>query len=62
MNHTPIEESLRKINLEIAAMKASIEELASLRKEYPALDRNLVRISASLKMLELNFVDPAEMQ
>lgn len=62
MNHTNIEERLQKINLEIAAMKAAIQGLESLRKDYPALDRNLVRIGASIKMLELNFVDPAEMQ
>ena len=60
MNHAPIEETLQKINLEIAAMKAAVERLESLRKEYPALDRNLVRIGASIKMLELNFVDPVE--
>jgi hypothetical protein len=62
MNDTPFEETLQKINLEIAAMKAAVERLESLRKAYPALDRNLVRIGASIKMLELNFLDPAELQ
>ncbi|MEJ2660003.1 MAG: hypothetical protein P8Z73_04690 [Desulfobacteraceae bacterium] len=62
MKHTPIEETLQNINREIAAMKAAIQKLEPLRKDYPALDRNLVRIGASIKMLELNFVDPAEIQ
>jgi hypothetical protein len=61
MTHPPIEKPLQKIVLEIAAMKAAIERLEALRKDYPALERNLVRISASIKMLELNFVDPAEL-
>jgi hypothetical protein len=59
MNQTPIEETLQTIGLEIEAMKTAIERLEPLRTHYPALDRNLVRISASLKMLEINFVDPA---
>jgi hypothetical protein len=61
MDPTPTEKTLQKINLEIAAMKAAVERLESLRGDFPTLDRNLVRIAASIKMLELNFVDPVAM-
>ena len=62
MNHTPIDEALHTIGQEIDAMKTAIERLESLRTGYPALERNLVRIRASIKMLEMNFVDPAKME
>ncbi|BBO68151.1 hypothetical protein DSCA_20810 [Desulfosarcina alkanivorans] len=62
MNQTPIEETLHAIGLEIDAMKTAIERLESLRTGYPALERNLVRVRASIKMLEMNFVDPAQME
>ena len=61
MNHSPFEETVQKIGQELAAMNAAIDRLESLRKDYPALDRNLVRIKASIRMLEINFVDPTHM-
>ena len=62
MNHTPIDETLQSISQEIDAMKTAIERLESLRTHYPALERNLVRVRASIKMLEMNFVDPAQVE
>ena len=48
---------LDEINIKIQQMKACAEELKGLGKEFPALDRNIIRILASLKMLELNISD-----
>jgi hypothetical protein len=44
----------------IRAMKASAEQLASLGEDFPALSRNTARILASIKMLEINICDVAE--
>ena len=60
MNQKSTEETLQTIVLEIDVIKSAIERLEPLRTHYPALDRNLVRVSASIKMLEINFVDPAK--
>ena len=62
MNQPPIEEILLTIGLEIEAMKTAVERLEALRTRYPALERNLVRVRASIKMLEMNFVDPAQVE
>jgi uncharacterized protein YfkK (UPF0435 family) len=43
---------------EINTIKTAVSSLRQIGKDVPALDRNLQRISASLKMLELNFLDP----
>jgi hypothetical protein len=47
-----------KMSVEIKRLKSIVENLRTLSQGIPALDRNLVRISASVKMLELNFIDP----
>ncbi|WP_419661783.1 hypothetical protein [Desulfosarcina variabilis] len=46
------------ITKEINNIKASVNSLRQIGKDVPALDRNLQRISANIKMLELNFLDP----
>ncbi len=51
--------AIEKMTVEIKKLKASVEELRTVSHRIPALDRNLVRIAASIKMLELNFIDPA---
>ena len=51
--------TIAKITVEIEKLKSSVEDLRTLGKGIPALERNLVRIAASVKMLELNFIDPA---
>jgi hypothetical protein len=47
-----------KIAIEIQNLKTAVNNLRQLSENLPALDRNLQRIAASIKMLELNFVDP----
>ena len=53
-----MDSAIAKIAVEIEKLKSIIEDLRTLGQEIPALDRNLVRIAASVKMLELNFTDP----
>jgi len=50
--------SIEKMTVEIKKLKSIVENLRTLSQGIPALDRTLVRISASVKMLELNFIDP----
>jgi hypothetical protein len=48
---------IEKMTVEIEKLKSIVEELRTVSQGIPALDRNLVRIAASIKMLELNFLD-----
>ena len=48
---------LKQINSKVQLMKNTAKELKLLGKDFPALTRNLVRIEASLKMLEINVSD-----
>ena len=50
--------TIAKISSEIEALKLSAERLKAKSENLPALNRNLIRVLASIKMLELNFVDP----
>lgn len=50
--------AIEKITGEIEKLKSIVEDLRNLSQGIPALDRNLIRIAASVKMLELNFTDP----
>ncbi len=52
--------ALDKISMEIEILKTAVRCLEEHCKELPALDRNLQRIAASIKMLELNFIDPKD--
>ena len=47
---------------QIKHLKSSAEILAETGKEIPAIARNMVRIKASVKMLELNIVDALEIK
>lgn len=51
---------LKKMNDIILGMKQRADELKEIGSDFPALDRNLVRIRASLKMLEINISDVIE--
>lgn len=44
----------------IMLMKQHAEELRAEGAGFPALERNMVRILASLKMLEINIAEVAE--
>ncbi len=48
---------LKQIHSKVQLMKDTARELKCLGEDFPALTRNLVRIEASLKMLELNISD-----
>ena len=49
---------METIVTEINNLKTAVDSLRQFADQLPALDRNLQRISASIKMLEFNFVDP----
>ena len=53
---------LNKINAKIQLMKKAAEELDRMGKDFPSLARNMVRILASLKMLEINVSDIMEIE
>jgi len=53
--------NLELINSKVQLMKRTVEELRHLGEDFPALFRNLVRIEASLKMLEINISDLVEL-
>ncbi len=52
---------VKQINSKVQLMKRTAEELKQLGEDFPALFRNLVRIEASLKMLEINITDLIEL-
>jgi hypothetical protein len=53
---------LNQINAKIQTMKKTAEELARAGKNFPAIARNIVRISAGIKMLEINISDVVELE
>jgi len=53
---------LHQIDSKIQLIKETAQELKALGGEIPAIDRNIVRILASLKMLEMNFSDLVQME
>ena len=52
---------LAGINAKIQLMKKTAEELSQVGKGFPAIARNIVRLSASIKMLEINISDLVEL-
>ena len=48
---------LKKLDTRIKAIKKAAQELKELSRTIPAVDRNVVRILASVKMLEINVTD-----
>ena len=53
---------LNEINAKIQTMKRTAEELARAGENFPAIARNIVRISAGIKMLEINISDVVELE
>jgi len=53
---------LNEINTKIQMMKKTAEELAQAGEDFPAIARNIVRISAGIKMLEINISDVVELE
>ena len=48
---------LEGIDEKIQLIKKAAQELKEMGKNIPAMDRNLLRILASIKMLEINISD-----
>jgi hypothetical protein len=53
---------LNRIDSKIQLIKETAQELKTLGAEIPAIDRNIVRILASVKMLEINFSDLMQLE
>jgi hypothetical protein len=53
---------LNEIDAKIKMMKRIAEELAQAGENFPAIARNIVRISAGIKMLEINISDVVELE
>ena len=53
---------LNEIDTKIKMMKRIAEELAQAGENFPAIARNIVRISAGIKMLEINISDVVELE
>jgi len=50
-------QEIKKLDTRIQTIKKAAQELKALSKRIPAVDRNAVRILASVKMLEINISD-----
>ena len=53
---------LHQLDSKIQLIKNTAQELKTLGAEIPAIDRNIVRILASVKMLEMNFSDLVQLE
>ena len=53
---------INEIDAKIKMMKRTAEELARAGENFPAIARNIVRISAGIKMLEINISDVVELE
>ena len=53
---------INQIHEKIQLMKTTAQELAQAGQNFPAIARNIVRISAGIKMLELNISDVVELE
>ena len=53
---------LQQIHADIRAMQAAAAGLLAGSESFPALNRNIVRIQAALKMLELDICDLVELK
>jgi hypothetical protein len=52
---------LKDLDSKIQSMKKTAEELKQMGEDFPALYRNVSRLLASIKMLELNVSDLSRM-
>jgi hypothetical protein len=51
---------LKEIDSKIQSLKTTAEELKQMGEDFPALYRNISRVLASIKMLELNVSDVSQ--
>jgi hypothetical protein len=54
------EADLKELDGKIQSMKKTAEELKQMGEDFPALYRNISRVLAGIKMLELNISDVAK--
>ncbi len=54
-------QELKEIATKIKLMRQTVEELSRLGLGFPAINRNVARISACVKMLEINISDLVEL-
>ncbi len=52
-----VDDKLKQMAGEISKLKKTAEKLKDMGNDFPAVERNLRRILASIKMLELNVSD-----
>ena len=52
---------IKGLSEKIAVIKQNAIELQGVGAFFPALDRNIARMLASLKMLEINITDAADL-
>jgi hypothetical protein len=52
---------IKALSEKIVVMSQNAMELQGMGAFFPALDRNIARILASLKMLEINITDAADL-
>jgi hypothetical protein len=48
---------INQVHAKIQVLKQTAQDLERMADEFPALARNMVRILASIKMLEINVCD-----
>ena len=53
---------LQRIHTDIRSMQSTAEGLLSVSEHFPALNRNIRRIQAGLKMLELDICDLVDLE
>lgn len=53
---------LREVDNRIRLLKKTAEELKQMAQGFPALERNAIRILASINMLEINVSDIVDLQ
>jgi hypothetical protein len=51
---------MEQIQNKVLSLKELAKDINGLSKEFPAVQRNINRIMASIKMLEINTVDLAQ--
>jgi hypothetical protein len=54
-------EELKEINAKIRLMQTLADDMSLKGETFPALGKNLIRIKASLKMLELNISEVVDL-
>jgi hypothetical protein len=52
-----LEKNLNEICSKVMTMKENAENIKNLSNDFPAVQRNIHRIMASIKMIEINTVD-----